>query len=82
MVRHEEVDNLNPDATFLLLKLRRYHWDRRVFALANAMAPSLGWGLNRLKGARDGLVRAGIIECVRPRGRGKGDPPIYRWRRR
>jgi hypothetical protein len=82
VVFNEDVDALPQDGTILLLKLRRYHGDRRVFALANALAPSLGWGLPRLKAARECLVAAGIIECAHPGGRGPKDPPLYRWCRR
>jgi Bifunctional DNA primase/polymerase, N-terminal len=82
VIMYDEIDNLPADATILLLRLRRNHWSIKTFALANAMAASLGWGLPRFQAARDGLVEAGIIECVHPGGRGPGDPPIYQWVRR
>jgi len=79
---HEEYDRLkadNLDAILLLLELRRRHWGREEFFLANATAQVFGWGANRFKAARDALVRHEIIRCVRRGGQGPGDPPVYTW---
>jgi len=82
MLDHGMFDTLaaeNPDALFLLLRLERYHGGNDVFALANAMASSMGWGLPRWQRARDYLVKVGLIRCIHPGGRGPNDPPIYGW---
>jgi Bifunctional DNA primase/polymerase, N-terminal len=77
---HDIVDALaDPDALGLLVKLARYHGGNGRFFLANEMAASLGWGLSRWRTARDRLVAANIIKCVKPGGRGRHDPPIYGW---
>ena len=66
------------DAFLLLTILKRHHWGRD-FALANAMAAKLGWGISRWRMARNVLVRLGIIACIHEGGLGPGDPPIYGW---
>jgi hypothetical protein len=82
MVHHDVIDALsahNPDALLLLLRLERYHGGNDRFALANAMAASMGWGLPRWQRARQYLVKARLIHCVHPGGCGPNDPPIYSW---
>ena len=66
------------DAFLLLTILKRRHWGRD-FALANAMAAALGWGISRWRMARNVLVRLGIIARIHEGGLGPGDPPIYGW---
>jgi hypothetical protein len=81
VLEHEEVDDLassEPYAFALLTILRRHHWGRD-FALAKVFADSLGWTLMRFKEARAVLVKRGLIECVHPGGKGRNDPPIYRF---
>ena len=75
-----EMDELNQDEFFLLAVLRRYHAGSADFALANAMAASLKWGLPRFKAAVNTLRTQGLIECIHAGGRGPNDPPIYRFR--
>jgi hypothetical protein len=82
MVDHDLFDGLgkaNPDALLLYLTLERHHGGNDRFALAKAMAASMGWSLARWKVARSALVQAEIIKCVHPGGRGPSDPPIYTW---
>src|SRR5436190_1741695 len=64
MLDHDIFDVLggaNPDALLLLLRLERYHGGNDTFALANAMASSMAWGLPRWQRARDYLVKVRII---------------------
>jgi Bifunctional DNA primase/polymerase, N-terminal len=61
---HDEVDELSPDAFYLLARLRRHHW-RRKFAVANGMAESLGWHRVRLSKARTELETKGKIKMLR-----------------
>ena len=78
---HSLIDRVmaeSDDAFLLLTILKRRHWGRD-FALANAMAAALGWGISRWRMARDILVRLGIIACLHEGGLGPGDPPIYGW---
>ena len=82
MLDHDIFDVLggaNPDALLLLLRLERYHGGNDTFALANAMASSMAWGLPRWQRARDYLVKVRIIGCIHPGGHGPNDPPIYGW---
>jgi hypothetical protein len=80
MLDHDIVDTLgNSDAVALLVRLERYHGGKDRFVLANEMAASLGWGLARWRAARDCLVSARIIKCLKIGGRGRHDPPIYGW---
>ena len=62
------------------MRLRAVHGRRNggEFALANAFAESLGWGLTRFRKARDFLTERGFIACTHPGGKGPGDPPRYR----
>jgi hypothetical protein len=78
---HSLIDRVmaeSNDAFLLLTILKRHHWGRD-FALANAMAAALGWGISRWRMARNVLVRLGIIACLHEGGLGPGDPPIYGW---
>lgn len=83
MINHDTFDALaatNSDAVVLLVTLERFHGGNDRFALANAMAERMGWGLYRWRIARDVLIRANAIRCIRPGGRrGPNDPPIYGW---
>jgi hypothetical protein len=74
---HDEVDQLSPDAFYLLAVLRRRHWGRQ-FAVANAMAESLGWGLGRFRKARAELERKGKIRLVRKPNQWQG-AALYDW---
>jgi hypothetical protein len=79
---HAEFDALlkeqgGQDALILLMAARRNHWGR-PFILANAWAKTFGWGPNRLKAARDCLVKHNILRCVHRGGRGPHDPSCYR----
>lgn len=63
------VDDLahdNPDALSLMMVIRRNHWDRERFCLANAMAQGMGWTLPRFKAARRLLVDRGYLRMLRP----------------
>jgi Bifunctional DNA primase/polymerase, N-terminal len=82
MIDHDTFDALDKmslDAMRLLLRLERYHGGNDIFALAKPMAASMGWPIARWKAARSALAQAGIIKCFHPGGRGRNDPPIYRW---
>jgi hypothetical protein len=69
-----------PDALALLAILKRHHAGlRHQFAIANAMAESLGWTLPRLKRARRRLMSGGFLRCVQEGRRGPHDPPMYAW---
>ncbi|WP_425405846.1 bifunctional DNA primase/polymerase [Hwanghaeella sp.] len=78
-VAEQEIIGGNADAGWLLMRLRIAHGWRNgePFALANAMADSLGWNVKRFKKARDFLMAAGFIECRHPGGKGPNDPPKY-----
>lgn len=67
------------DALYLLQRLQVEHgWrENQPFILANGLAKSLGWGIARLRSARELLVELGHIWCVYRGGHGKGDPPKY-----
>lgn len=69
----------NGDAVLLLMKLRTAHGWRNggKFALAKAMAATLGWTIPRFKKARSFLCQTGFLVLVHPGGNGTGDPPIY-----
>jgi hypothetical protein len=69
-----------PDAFALLAILKRHHGGfRDQFAIANAMAESLGWTLPRLKRARRQLLSGGFVRCVQEGRHGPHDPPMYAW---
>ena len=81
IISHSTMDRVmacGPDPMYLLITLKRYHWNRD-FVLANAMAESMGWGLRKWQAARNLLVRLGIIACIHEGGAGPGDPPVYAW---
>jgi hypothetical protein len=85
VVSHAEIEDLaarSPDALALLFQLRRRHWEKDEFVLANAMAPSLGWTLRRFKDAQRLLTEGRYIVCVSPGGRTTRDPPRYAWPKR
>jgi hypothetical protein len=74
----EEGDRYSPDAVKLLVKLRSAHQGLRdEFAVANAMAKTLGWTLPRFRRTRLELEIGGAIHCKHRGGRGKNDPPVY-----
>jgi Bifunctional DNA primase/polymerase, N-terminal len=79
MLDHDVIDNAPDDAILLLIRLERYHGGNDRFALANAMAASMGWGLPRWQAARDYLARHQILKCLHRGGQGANDPPIYGW---
>ena len=82
MLDHDVFDSLgasNQDAVFLLLKLERYHGGNDSFVLSKTMAASMSWGWPRWYAARDLLLAAGIIRCIKAGGRGPNDLPIYGW---
>lgn len=67
----DDLDDLLPlgaDAVSLMLKLRREHWGRETFCVANAMAavmPGGPWTIKRFAAARRCLVQAGRLIEVR-----------------
>ena len=71
------------DASLLLLVLRTTHFSGKSFAVApipmEAAAIMAGWGKDRYRNALALLVGVGSLEVVRPGGRGKGDPRLYRF---
>lgn len=80
---HDVVDAIaaeSPDAIALYLLLKRHNARRQDFAVANAMAASIGWDERRFRAARSKLVDAGLITCTHEGGRGRGDPPLYSWK--
>ena len=79
---HDLVDRYlrsDPDAFLLLTDLKRHHWGRTEFVIANGMAVALGWGRPRFYKARQQLLDGGVIRCVHPGGRGPADTPVYAW---
>lgn len=81
VMEHSIVDDLaasDPRAFALFSLLKRHHWGRE-FYLSKTYAEKLGWAPNTLKAARNALTRQGLIECIHPGGRGKNDPPVYRF---
>lgn len=82
ILRHTVIDRLaagDPHAFSLYAVLQRHHWERDEFAIANSMAETLGWHVDRLRAARAALLSAGVIRCVHPGGKGPRDPPLYGW---
>jgi hypothetical protein len=82
ILRHTVIDRLAASdlpAFALFCLLQRHHWDRKQFAIANDMAATINWPIDRLRGARNSLVAAELIRCVHPGGRGRNDPAIYEW---
>lgn len=76
---HDEIDQLSPDAFYLLSVLRRHHWGRE-FIVANAMADTLGWSRKRFAAARAELGSLGKITLLRPANQWQG-AALYRWPR-
>ncbi|OAO02574.1 hypothetical protein A8B75_11575 [Sphingomonadales bacterium EhC05] len=64
-----------PDAAFLLDLLRRLHFERKTFFVANAMHEKLGWSRKRFTAARSYLECMGKLRIVRPKG--KDVPTVY-----
>jgi len=77
----DEVNHLitsDSDAFVLLAFLRANNRPERVFMVANGLAGTLGWGLNRFRRARNRLEET-EIEMVRRPSTFKG-PALYRWK--
>ena len=64
-----------PDAAFLLDLLRRLHFGRNTFVVANAMHEKLGWSRKRFTAARSYLECMGKLRVVKPPA--KDAPAIY-----
>jgi hypothetical protein len=64
-----------PDAMFLLDQLRRIHYERETFFVANAMHKKLGWPLRRFVAARSYLESMGKLRVIKPPA--KDAPAIY-----
>ncbi len=82
-LHHATVDRLaaeNPYALALLLVLKRHHWSREQFVVANEMAGMLGWSLSSFRAARKRLEDQGEIVCIQRGGRRRHDPSIYAWK--
>ena len=75
----DELAAANSDALALLMILHRWHWDKPQFILAKAMAGSMKWTIPRFKAARSHLEVCGYIQPIHRGGKGKNDPPIYRF---
>ena len=81
-MKTSEIDALwdAPDAMPLLICLRRHHWERPRFFVANEMAkmmPSGGWHRVRFTAARAALEASGLLVMVeRPR---RTTPAVYRF---
>jgi hypothetical protein len=56
-----------PDAAFLLDLLRRVHYGRDSFVVANAMHERLGWSRKRFTAARRYLEAMGKLRVIKPR---------------
>lgn len=72
--------DISHDAFVLLTLLRKHHFDRDEFLIANAMHESIpgGMTLRRLQAARLVLLEQGKIEQVRPASVANG-PALYKW---
>lgn len=82
ILRHQVIDRLaasDPHAFALYVLLQRHHWDRDDFAIANSFAATLGWHVDRLRGARSALIKESVIRCIHEGGKGRNDPPLYAW---
>ncbi|MBZ9888961.1 bifunctional DNA primase/polymerase [Mesorhizobium sp. BR1-1-3] len=75
----DELAASAPDAFALLGILRRHHAGSESFFLARAMADSMKWDVRKFLAARDLLLARSLIECIHPGGRGRNDPPVYRF---
>jgi hypothetical protein len=80
--RASEVNALtrDPDVLVLLMKARIAHHSGKPFALANAMAKSLGWTLRRFRVARRNFIEKGYAQLLRPGGDGPNRPPVVKLR--
>lgn len=82
---HDEIDDLltlGADAVALMLKLRREHYGRDSFLVANAMASAMSdgaWTEKRFSAARRKLVAGGHLIEVRPASMKHG-PALYQFR--
>lgn len=72
----------HPSAFALLAILKKAHWDRSAFAISpKAMASTLnGWGVHKIRAARETLLNTGYLELVHQGGRYEGDASYYRFR--
>jgi hypothetical protein len=67
IIPHDIGDQLTPDELWLMYVLRRSHPNGRKFKLATrSMGQTYGVDYRRIQKAADGLVRAGVLECVNP----------------
>lgn len=82
VLANEHVDELardHPDALILLAVLKRHHWGRPEFVVANDMHVMLGMTRKRLAAARKHLEQIGELVMVRAPGAMVG-PGIYRFK--
>lgn len=78
----DEIDRLGcqyPDAFILLAFLKRHHWNKREFFVANAMAESIGQTRKRFAAARRQLETFGEIRQMKPATRHSG-PAVYQFK--
>ena len=73
--RDGKPDKAAPDAMLLLDFLRRLHFDRMTFFVANAMHERLGWPLRRFVTARRYLESLGKLRVIDPAT--KTTPTVY-----
>jgi len=62
----DDLMQRNQDALVLMLFIRRNHWSRERFHLANGMSETMDWTLPRFKKARRLLVERGYLRVLRP----------------
>nr|WP_298196742.1 bifunctional DNA primase/polymerase [Novosphingobium sp.] len=78
VITYDDLDawqGLGPDAFSLAMILRREHWSRPSFFVANAMADSMPggrWTVKRFAAARSRLLNAGVIRQILWTGVQKG----------
>lgn len=78
----DEVDTLIGDryAFPLLCLLRRHHSSAPTFVIsAKPVAKIFGWKPEQIRGARARLEAQGIIRCINPGGKRKGDCSVWVW---
>ena len=73
--KDEKPDKAAPDAAFLLDFLRRLHFDRPTFVVANAMHERFGWSRKRFAAARRYLEVMGKLRVIKHPA--KDAPAIY-----
>lgn len=82
VLTQSEADHLwdQPTAMALLMRLRMAHSHRNggEFAIALAMAETMGVSPKTFRAARETLVQRYFLEMTHPGGRGKNDPPRAR----